>query len=300
MIVIIFTLLLIIFALILNTLTLDDGLLKESFISIISLLVTTLAAIAAAISASAASKSATISENILIQDREKFIDSKRPSFIVLKKEFSLEFDTNILEVVHEINWHDKYKRQTKEYYTKEAFIEIANVGNGFAKDITVTWELNDFEEKVHNYIQSLQKFKYNGVLQHKRYDHINLSFGKYASTENLFLVRYNHEAFSGIDDVKYKNLKAVNYEVADIYPEKIDVQIPLAIVTYINLIFSDRSWAHFLNSLPLIEMKITYKDINDISYEDRFYIYFSNIKHIFSNTNIEIGKFVIQGNKKLL
>lgn len=277
-----------------------DGSFKQSFIPILSLLVTTFAAIAAAISANAASKSATISEKILVQDREKYIESKKPKFIVLKKEFSLEFDTNILEVVHEINWHDKYERQTEEHYKKEAFIEIANVGNGFAKEITITWDLNDFEEKVQHFVESLKKYKYGGNLQHKRFDEISVYFGKYSNNEKLFLVQYSHENFAGIDEVDYKNLKPVNYVVADIYPEKLEVQIPLAIVTYINLIFSDRSWAHYLNSLPQIEMKITYKDINDLLYEDNFYLSFSNIKQLFSNTNIDKGTFVVQGNKKTL
>lgn len=287
----------IIISLILNTLAINEVIFTNSTIPIISLLVTASASIAAAISAYSASRSATISEKMMLQDREKFLESKKPKFIIIPKSYFIKFDTFIEEPVHEINWHDNYERQTDEYYKKEAFIEIANVGNGFAKDINITWELKDFENVVNQYIGILMKNKYRGPLQHKRYSEISLDFGNYfRGGTNLFLVGYNHDFYAGIDEIEYKNLKSINYVVADIYPKMIQIQLPVAIVTFINLVFSDRSWAHYYKQSPEIRFKISYKDINDISYEEFFSVNFIEVRHFFSNGNIDEGQFTIQGN----
>lgn len=291
-------LLFIIIALVLNTLALYDVLFTQSIIPVISLLVTALASIAAAISANAASKSATLSEKIMSQDRKKFIESKRPKFIVIPKAYSIKFDTFIEEPVHEINWHDNYERLTDEYYKKEAFIEIANVGNGFAKDINISWTLNDFKDVVNDYVEVLTKNKYRGPLQHKRYDNISVDFGSYIlNGEELFYVQYNNNFCSGLDDINYQNLKSVNFVVADIYPKTLEIQLPIAMITFINLVFSDRSWANFFKKSPEMRMKISYKDINDLSYEEIFNLNFIEVKQLFTNNNLDEGRFIIQGNK---
>lgn len=270
-IVVIFSLIIVIYSLIyflyLNSLFVNEKFkdYMELIITFIGTIGTITAAIVAYLSVREAKNTSKINESLFKMQKEDSERKYTPILLILDKEFNVTFKKGDK---FNLNWDDRNINLTDKLFSKKVNLDLINVGQGFASDLIIEWEIQGVEEFI-------DATKLKNPLSNNFFDYLEAEFSEDKFKKNRGKMLYVSSVFENrVDSVKdflYEKLPSQTISFIPNNGGKVTIDIPNIFVVCINILILKGTKLDGI-IFPHLKAKIYFKDSNEKLNEANFTI----------------------------
>lgn len=240
----------------------------QLLVTIIGTTGTVAAAIAAAKSAMIAEESTKITKETLNRQIEKDSKNIKPILMIVQKEFTIDFSkVGKVETlpIHTFNWDTNELSILGSQGSDKVTIELINLGNGFAKDIKITWDITNLEAAM----TAINKSKLDRW--YKEMD-IEKKIGREREYIELKFIKSEEEKSNIPHQYYLKSYEPEEFIYIAGNQGKVDISIPKAFISLMNL-FNAMDY-NLINikedNFPIIQMDVEYLDVMGEEYKDNY------------------------------
>ena len=237
----------------------------ELIITFIGTIGTITAAIVAYLSVREAKNTSKINESLFKMQKEDSERKYTPILLILDKEFNVTFKKGDK---FNLNWDDRNINLTDKLFSKKVNLDLINVGQGFASDLIIEWEIQGVEEFI-------DATKLKNPLSNNFFDYLEAEFSEDKFKKNRGKMLYVSSVFENrVDSVKdflYEKLPSQTISFIPNNGGKVTIDIPNIFVVCINILILKGTKLDGI-IFPHLKAKIYFKDSNEKLNEANFTI----------------------------